>query len=48
MNKSIKVVQDFNTENYKTYLKRKFPGGPVVRSLWSSCLGFKFNPWSGN
>ena len=31
----------------KTY-SRDFPGGPVVKTLYSQCRGPGFNPWSGN
>ena len=26
----------------------EFPGGPVIRTLYSHCRGCGFNPWSGN
>ena len=48
----------YSTENYvqypvtshngKEYEKRKFPGGPVVRTLCFYCWRPGFNPWSGN
>ena len=31
----------------KSYI-RDFPGGPVAKTLCSSCCGPRFNPWSGN
>ena len=30
------------------FLKRDFPGGPVLKILHFQCGGPGFNPWSGN
>ena len=32
----------------KTHVIRDFPGGTVVKSLFSQCRGPGFNPWLGN
>ena len=39
------VVEDLKRRNQKILRVRGFPGSPVVRTLFSSCLGPRFDPW---